>query len=89
MFITVFLHELGHSALVWYGRGACDSPQLGGIEREAGEYVEKSFFGGISCGEFDLEPMRLVEIGLMRAGLFYPISESHILMLVMMLWNWK
>jgi hypothetical protein len=60
MFIAVFLHELGHSSLVWY---ACDSPQLGGIEREVGEYMEKVFFGGIPCAEFELEPMRLMEIG--------------------------
>ena len=41
MFISVVLHELAHSALVWYGLGACDSPQLGGIEREGGNYIEK------------------------------------------------
>ena len=76
MFIAVFLHELGHSSLVWY---ACDSPQLGGIEREVGEYMEKVFFGGIPCAEFELEPMRLMEIGLSKDELFYPIGESQFL----------
>lgn len=76
MFIAVFLHELGHSALVWYGKGACDSPQLGTIERESGNYVEKAFFGAITCAEFEFEPMRLVEIGVMRDELFYPIDNK-------------
>jgi hypothetical protein len=42
MFISVFLHELGRSSLVWYGMGAYDSPQLGSIERESGNYIEKA-----------------------------------------------
>ena len=64
MFISVVLHELAHSALVWYGRlGACDSPQLGGI---GGNYIEKAIFGGIACAEFELTPMRLMEIGIKK-----------------------
>jgi hypothetical protein len=82
MFISVFLHELAHSSLVWYGMGACDSPQLGSIERESGRYIEKAIIGGISCAEFELEPMRLVEIGVTKNGLFYPIGKSQFLMLV-------
>jgi hypothetical protein len=78
LFIATFLHELSHSSLVWYGKGACDSPQPSEIAREAGESIEKAFFGGISCAEFNLEPLCLVEIGLMNAGSFYTISESHI-----------
>jgi hypothetical protein len=77
MFITVFLHELGHSSLVWYSMGACDSPQLRDIEREGGEYIERAFLGGITCAEFKLEPMRLVEIGIKKDELFYPIGESQ------------
>jgi hypothetical protein len=77
MFITVFLRELGHSSLVWYGMGACDSPQLGGIEREGGEHIEKAFLGGITCAEFELDPMRIVEIGIKKDELFYPIGESQ------------
>jgi len=80
MFIAVFLHELAHSSLVWYGMGACDSPQLSGIERESGGYIEKAFFGGISCAEFELEPMHLVDIGIERGQVFYPIGESQSLM---------
>lgn len=71
----------GHSWLVWYSMGACDSPQLGGIEREGGPYIEKVFLGGMSCAEFELEPMCLVEIGIVKKdGLFYPIGESQFLM---------
>jgi hypothetical protein len=76
MFIAVFLHELGHSSLVWYSMGACDSWQLGSIERESGEYIEKAFLGAITCAEFELEPMRLMGIGIKKDGLFYPIGES-------------
>lgn len=79
MFIAVFLHELGHSALVWYGRGVCDSPYLGGIEREGGNFIEQAFFGGITLAEFVLEPMNLVEIGIEKEGSFYikPVFASH------------
>jgi hypothetical protein len=72
----VFLHELGRSSLVWYGMGACDSPQLGGIERD-GDHIEKAFLGGITCAEFELDPMRIVEIGIKKDELFYPIGESQ------------
>jgi hypothetical protein len=84
MFIAVFLHELGHSSLGWYtGAHASDNPQPGGIasEREAGEYVEEAFFGGVSYCEFELDspkPTRLVEIGLSKDGIFYPLSESRL-----------
>lgn len=81
MFIAVFLHELGHSSLVWYGKGACDSPQLGSIERDSGEYIEKAFLGAITCAKFELEPMRLVEIGLKKDELFYPIDDKLATML--------
>lgn len=77
MFISVVLHELAHSALVWYGLGACDSPQLGGIEREGGNYIEKAIFGGIACAEFELAPMRLMEIGIQKENQFFVIGESQ------------
>ena len=78
MFIAILMHELGHNCLVWYGRGACDSLQLGGIEIEAGEYIEKIFFGGISYGEFEIVPrMRLLGIGLRKGEIFYPIGECQ------------
>ncbi|EDR02102.1 uncharacterized protein LACBIDRAFT_295499 [Laccaria bicolor S238N-H82] len=76
MFIAIFLHELAHSALVWYGRGVCDSPQIGGIEREGGNYVEQAFFGGITLAEFELEPMQLVEIGIQQGASFYIIEND-------------
>lgn len=85
MFIAVFLHELGHSSLVWYGMGVCDSPQLGNIEREGGDFIEKAFFGGITCAEFELESMRLMEIGIQENGCFYPIGKSQFSMLATLL----
>jgi hypothetical protein len=53
MFIAIFLHELAHASLVWYGRGICD-PQLGGIGGEAGNFIEQEFFGGVSSAEFEV-----------------------------------
>jgi hypothetical protein len=61
----------------WSGRGEADKemnvrPALASC---CGEYVsEKTFFGGISCAEFELDPipMQLVEIGLMKDNIFYP-----------------
>jgi hypothetical protein len=77
MFITVFLRELAHDSLVWYGKAICKSPQLGGVGRDAGEFMEKAVFGGVSAAEFQMKPsIQLVEIGLERSHLFYPISEA-------------
>jgi hypothetical protein len=56
--------------------GACDSWQLGSIERESGEYIEKAFLGAITCAEFELEPMCLMGIGIKKDERFYPIGES-------------
>jgi hypothetical protein len=84
MFIIAFLHQLGHSSLLWYGMGTCYSPQLNGIEREAGEAVEMAFFGGISYGGFQLENYKgiklwyLQEIGFMKGKIFYFIGEFRI-----------
>jgi hypothetical protein len=80
MFVAVFLHELSHSALVWYGRGACNSPQMGGIGGEVGDYMERAFFGGTSCAEFRLDPKRLEAIGLVIDGVFYLLGMSQISM---------
>ena len=79
MFIAVFLHELSHSLLVWYGRGACNSPQFGGIKGEGGNYVETAFFGGVTHAEFDSnqDPMDPLEIGIQKDGVFYALGESH------------
>jgi hypothetical protein len=79
MFMAAFLHELGHSSLVWYGRGACNSPRLGAIGGEAGEYIEKAFFGGIAGAEFKVQgkkPPRIKEVGLQIEGKFYILSKS-------------
>jgi len=87
MFIITFLHQLGHSALLWYGMKSCHSAQLDGIEREVGENVEKAFFGGISYGGFELEKhdgielWRLKEIGFRKDEMFYPIGESRFFLL--------
>lgn len=75
MVIAVFLHELAHSALVWYGRGSCDSPKLGNIDAEAGDYYETEIFGGISSCEIDKVTMKITQVGIYKGSFFYPIGE--------------
>jgi len=70
----VFLHELAHSALVWYGRGSFNSPKLGGIE-EAGEYYEKAVFGGVSSCEITKKDFEITKVGFYKGPLFYPIGK--------------
>lgn len=81
MFTGVHVHELAHSALVWYSKGACDSPQISWIDREGGFYVEKAFFGGIVAAEFHEMTKSVTAIGLLVGEAFYAISESQFLML--------
>ena len=77
LFTTVFLYELAHCAVVWYSRGCCNSPKLAGIEEEAGEYYEKTIFGGISSCEADREGLGITKVGFTKDQKFYPISESY------------
>ena len=68
LFVALLLHELGRSALLWYGKGAQ-------LTREAGEYMEKMIFGGIAMGEFDSNTMEVVDVGLGKGDGFYPVGE--------------
>jgi hypothetical protein len=77
LFTAVFLHELAHCSLVWYGCGSCDSPKLGGIEEEAGEFFERAIFGGISGCEIDKEELQIKTVGFFKGRLYYPISKSY------------
>jgi len=70
LFIAVFLHKF------WYGKGCCNSPKLGGIEEEAGEYFEKTIFGGISGCEIDKQDLHIKTVGFFKGALYYPIGES-------------
>jgi hypothetical protein len=85
MLIAVILHEFAHSLLVWYAGGACDSPRIGGIGGEGGNFVEKTLFGGITAAELKLKPTTSVtEIGVIVGDKFYPISKSQSLLQVTM-----
>ena len=78
MVMGVYLHELAHSSLVWYGR-SCDSPKLSGIKSEAGNYYKKAIFGGItSCEpEINSTTLQITQVGVYKGlgTLFYPIGE--------------
>ena len=81
LFSAVFLHELAHSSLVWYGMGACDSPRLGCIDGEAGNFYEKAIFGGISACEIDREGLRIAQVGFYKGQgtqVFCPIGKPRL-----------
>ena len=76
MVMAVFLHELTHSSLGWYGKGSsCDSPKLGYIEGEAGDFYEKTIFGGISSCEIDNTTLEIKQVGIYKGTTFYPLGE--------------
>jgi len=72
--MAIFLHELSHSALVWYGEGLCNIPKLGEVDREAGEHMEMSFFGGIVKGAFDMKMKDIKAVGLAMGDNFYSVG---------------
>ncbi|THH20064.1 hypothetical protein EW146_g1231 [Bondarzewia mesenterica] len=76
VFMAVLLHEVAHSALLWYSRGACNSPQLGGIDGEAGCFIEKRLWGGISGAEFEDSTERLVHVGITKDEKFLFIDKA-------------
>jgi hypothetical protein len=75
--MAIFLHELGHSALVWYGEGLCNAPKLGEVDREVGQYTEMRFFGGIVKGAFDTKTNDIKDVGLAKGDDFYSVASSH------------
>ncbi|THH03105.1 hypothetical protein EW146_g10507 [Bondarzewia mesenterica] len=76
VFMAVLLHEVAHSALLWYSRGACNSPQLGGIDEEAGCFIEKRLWGGISGAEFEDSTEHLVHVGITKDEKFLFIDKA-------------
>ncbi|THH13726.1 hypothetical protein EW146_g6526 [Bondarzewia mesenterica] len=84
MFIIVLLRETAHSALWWYVRGACDSLHLGEIRREASNFMERQLWDGILEAEFEDNTIDLVDIGIMKNGLFFPIDAKVAQSLIML-----
>ncbi|THH08078.1 hypothetical protein EW146_g9110 [Bondarzewia mesenterica] len=76
IYVAVLLHEVAHSALLWYSRGACDSLQLGGINREAGYFIEKRLWGGIVGVEVENSTMHLMDVGITSDGTFLFIDQA-------------
>jgi len=72
----VLLHELGHSALAWYSKGSSNSPKLGGIEEDAGDYYERAVFGGVSFCEISKDNLKITNVGFHEGLLLYSIGES-------------
>ena len=75
LFTTVFLHELAHSSLVWYGGGSCNSPILGLIDGEAGDFYERAIFGGVSSCEITKNDLEITKVGFYINRVFYAIGE--------------
>jgi len=50
MFVAVLLREVTHHIVVWWSQGSCNTPQAAPFLGEAGEFVERMFFGCVSEG---------------------------------------
>jgi len=77
MVVGVILHELAHSAVVWYGRGSYNNPKLGSIESEAGDFYENAIFGGILSYEIDNATLKITQVGIHKGTTFYPFGECY------------
>ncbi|KAF5382654.1 hypothetical protein D9615_003038 [Tricholomella constricta] len=77
LFLAIFLHELGHSALVWYGGGQRTTPKSDGVDREAGVYMETRYFGGIVVGAFDTKTKVIKDVGLSKGKDFYSVDNQR------------
>ena len=49
---TVIAHEALHHLVVWWSKGECDSPDINGIAKESGSYIERVWYGGVTVAEF-------------------------------------
>jgi hypothetical protein len=56
-------------------KDACNIPKLGGVE-EAGEYLEKTIFGGVPSCEIQREDLQITKVGFYLGNSFYAISKS-------------
>jgi hypothetical protein len=78
--MSILIHKTAHSEVVWYGWGACDSSELGGIKKEGGKYVEGQLWDGVSDAEFtnnfSSNVMVLENVGITKNETFYSISRS-------------
>ena len=65
---------------VWYGWGACNSPELGGIKKEGSKYIEGKICDGVSdakfTNNFSSNVMVLENVGITKNEMFYSISRS-------------
>lgn len=75
--MSMLIHEVACSLVVWYGKGTCDGPERGGIKKEGGQYVEERLWDGVSDAEFSKESsdevVTLEHVGTAKNGTFYPI----------------
>lgn len=82
LFVATVLHGLGHCILRWYGDlEEIDGSQLEQEDKDAGNFIEVEFFGGISTVEFScqqqlLSLQDLKELGIRGGGKIYPIGKG-------------
>jgi hypothetical protein len=66
--------------VVWWSSGECDSPEIDGIDKEAGNYVENAWFGGVTLAEFLEDKVGVFEnmlsVGVETGGQYYPVGMS-------------
>jgi hypothetical protein len=79
--MSTLFGETAHSALVWYNiRRAFSCPQLEGIEREAGKFIQTQLWGGSTDVEFfrnlTSNILFLENVGITKGSVFFPIGKS-------------
>ncbi|KIM77731.1 hypothetical protein PILCRDRAFT_825174 [Piloderma croceum F 1598] len=88
MFMATLFGETAHSALVWYNiRRAFSCPRSGGIEREAGKFIQTQLWGGSTDVEFvknlTSNISLLEDVGITKGSVFFPIDADLAQRLIM------
>jgi hypothetical protein len=72
---SVITHEVLHRLIVWWGRG---DPEIDRIENEAGSFVKRACYGGITVAEFPKDKrgefIEMLSVGVEIGNSYYPIG---------------
>ena len=75
---SVIAHEAIHRLLVWWSKGECHTPEIDGIEKESGSYVEMTWYGGITVAEFPEDKRgvftEMLSVDVAIGDSYYPIG---------------
>jgi len=66
--------------VVWWSSGERDTSKMDGVDKEAGDYVERAWFGGVTVAEFPKGKVGvfndMISVGVEITGDYYPIGTS-------------